>query len=123
MGRLADKEQLQYRPHLGDVVTLLVHCYWAIEDEEIGFEDADYSFKEIHRKLCKKSIQLPKSAIESALWCCNMLDERNEFWSPRGESFREFVTRLLKDYEGEFDYFYNWIDDPREAPSAKKKEE
>ena len=116
MSKRRIKEPLFYSPSLLDVATLLVHVRWGAQDDEVGFEDADRTLDQMTRTLNKKTVSLRKEVLESALWSCNLLNEKGQFWSPLDETFQEFINRLLKPHGSEFDEFYNWINDPREAP-------
>lgn len=117
------KEPLYYEPSLLDVATLLLHIHWGAQDEDVGFEDADRTLDQMTRTMCKRTLPLKKDVLESALWSCNLLSEKGQFWSPRGETFQEFVHRLLKPHKGDFDEFYNWINDPREKATRETEEE
>lgn len=83
-------------------------------EDKVGFEDCDRTLLMLSKLLTRNSITVRREHLESALWSCNLMDEAGEFWSPRGESFDEFVNRLLLPYQGEFDKFYNLIQDGRD---------
>lgn len=85
--------------------------------------DADRTVKEIVREIDEYPGHLPKGLLESALYCCNMEDERENFWHPLGQSFDRFVQGIFgTNKQLAFDKYYNVIyekknDGPKEKTS------
>lgn len=77
------------------------------EDAE---NDADRTVEEIITEIDDFDGYLSKGVLESALYCCNMENERNQFWHPREWSFDRFVEELLP-YQKKFNNYYNVIVD------------
>lgn len=76
--------------------------------DEIGFEDAWHTQKELRAKL-SINIGVPLDLVESCLWACNMLDEHEIFEHPDGIKFDTFVRNLLPDHLS-FDKIYNIVE-------------
>lgn len=91
-----------------ELAVLLYNAHIAAADAEIGFEDANDTLENITRRL-NKWIMVDPAYVESALWACNMLNEKNKFSHPRGLTFEQFVEKILKG-RGKFDTFYNIVD-------------
>lgn len=89
-----------------DLVTLLYHLHKAAETKDIGFEDANNTLDQMSRKLRRVHAWINQSDVESVLWSCNLMDEKGEFWSPRGETLDAFLKRVAP--EG-FHKVYNTI--------------
>lgn len=91
---------------LQDAVTLIHNVRAGATDPRVGFEDC----LETVDSLCShmdKRIQVPTSALESALWSCNLMDEFGAFWDAKGRSFDDFLKRA---FPGErFDRRYNML--------------
>lgn len=90
-----------------DLVTLLGNVYRGAAMADVGFEDAEQTLQAITAKLNMK-IRVPQSDIESALWACNLLDEKKKFWHPQGALFEQFIRKLVGP-DHTFDRTYNLI--------------
>ena len=111
-GFLAKKGGRWRSVRLLELAVLLYHAHIASQDTDVGFEDANESLDNISRRL-NKWIYMDPAIIESALWACNLLNEKNKFSHPRGLTFDQFVDKILKG-RGKYDTFYNlieWKDD------------
>lgn len=111
----ANEAPNKYLVSLLDIAVLLFHIHKGNETAEVGFEDADKSIEELTALLHSKKVEVNKDALESALWSCNLMDEEQQFWSPKKESFVLYAARLLNNSghytEGNlsFDRTYNRI--------------
>jgi hypothetical protein len=90
-----------------DIATLLLNIHMAAKDEDVGFEDAQNTLSSITARL-NKMVLLDPALIESGLWSGNLLNEKGRFVSPTGETFDEFVRRLLG--RDGFNRIYNTIE-------------
>lgn len=104
-------EPLSLRISLLDLSTLLYHVHLGAQKKEtVGFEDAGRTLKQLTDELAPSKVLIPLDSIESALWSANLLSEQGQFWSPHGETFDDFIKRLLRfathDAKLEFDKFY-----------------
>lgn len=108
------KQQPTFRIALIDLVTLLYNVHRGAQDEEqVGFEDCERTLQQLTKDLSPVRARVDRSALESGLWSCNLMDEVGEFWSPKDESFDRFLNRVLR-YASpqerlEFDKFFNLI--------------
>lgn len=73
----------------------------------VGFEDCERTLPELTEELSQARALVNKNAFESALWSCNLMDEAGEWWSPRGESFDQFLARVLRYMSKEDKYTFN----------------
>lgn len=105
------RKQLNYALSVMDLTVLLYHIYRGAQHSEVGFEDADKTLVQLSNALQVRRAAIPREVLESALWSCNLLNEVDEFWHPKGLSFRDWVKHMLAPYNSEFDEFYNWITD------------
>lgn len=96
---------------LSDVVTLLYHVQAGAAHPEVGFEDAQHSISMLMQKLGKR-VLLDPAAIESALWSCNLLNERGEFKDYQGRDFDRFVKDLLGPED--LNRTYHWLTSKRD---------
>lgn len=80
-----------------DLVVLMFNVFKAEKDPQVGFEDANNTLEMLIKQLNFRFKTSPE-AIESALWSCNLLDEKKEFWHPFGMSFDAFVKKALPRY-------------------------
>lgn len=62
---------------------------------------------------------LREGLFEEALYCCNMNNERGEFYHPLNLNFKIFLSRVIP-IEKEFDMFWNLIKDVRSGKKEKK---
>lgn len=105
---------------------LLANLGYAIRNKNVGFEDADRTYSEMVEALAQgRGLSLKQDVLESALWACNMLDEREiknkclscghehkvttEFFHPLGHSFDSFVKRIMHTDE-KFNKELNYIE-------------
>lgn len=95
--------------NLEQLVTLAANVVYAARDQGVGFEDANHTLETYLKELGRgKQVWISQGVLESALWSCNLLGERDKFWSMRDQSFEDFVKTLLYASE-EFDFDYNYI--------------
>jgi hypothetical protein len=92
---------------LVDIVTLIQNIVMGAQNPAIGFEDAKETIDSILRKLNATST-VDLAVLESALWSCNLRDEKQEFWDCKGRTFDEFLKDTLGSPK-KFDKFYNSI--------------
>lgn len=97
---------------LFDILVLLDNIYLGAKDKYIGFEDADRTMDELIRELNKR-IAIPQPLVESALWSCNLLDEKGKFSHKKGLTFNQFLSRIIKKGK-KFNKDYNVIEDTDE---------
>lgn len=90
---------------LMDIVTLLHNVHEGARTADVGFEDAMESLGSLTQKLDKQKVWVDPSVLESALWSCNLMNDKKRFWDTRGRSFDDFVKRVLEG--GSFDKFFN----------------
>lgn len=105
-GFLQKKDGQWRMMRLLDVVTLLYNVHRGAQTDEVGFEDAMNTLEAVTRRLNKKTLVDPQ-VLESCLWSCNLLNERGQFWHPRGYTFDQFLKDILQG--DEFDKDYNLI--------------
>jgi len=104
-----------FRITLLDAATLLYHIHTGSTHfrEHVGYEDCERTLKQLTAVLAPKRVVVPKDALESALWSCNLMDEIGEWWAPDGSSFDGFMNRLLRyarpDERIEYDRMYSFI--------------
>lgn len=97
-----------------EAAVLLLHLHAAAHlPDEVGFEDANHSIAKLTRQLCLHHTYIDRRFLESVLWSSNLMDEIGLFWHPNGDTFEEFLDRLVNKnknrYERNiyFDRFYN----------------
>lgn len=76
----------------------------SLDEKELGFVDADRTLQELLRDL-SPFVYVDESALESALYYANLLNERAEFLDFRGNTFDELVNRL-----GRFNRTHNYFE-------------
>lgn len=107
--RFLQKEGGKWRPvRLRDIVTLLASIKAASENADIGFSDALQTEDQVYNQL-NKTVLVDPNVIESALWCCNMLNELELFEDYRGRTFDQFVVDALNGH-GTFDKTYSTVE-------------
>jgi hypothetical protein len=94
---------------LVDVMTLVHNVMAGAMDESVGFEDAGRTINDVLRRL-NRNILMDPSVLESALWSCNLMNEKGQFWDSRGRSFDELLLAVLKG--DPFNKTYNLIETP-----------
>jgi len=94
--------ELSARDALVLIYNVLVH------DDQFGSMDAHRTTDMLLKDLSFK-VRLPRPVVESALYCCNMLDEekKSKFWHPLGITFDQYVDLILA--RGTFDKRYNFV--------------
>jgi hypothetical protein len=107
-GYLSKRGRQWRRVRLLDLVTLLHNVYVGSEDIEVGFEDAQETLASLTLRL-NKPVMLDPSLLESALWSCNLLDEKGKFWDAKGRPFDQFLKELLP--HDRFNKQYNYLED------------
>jgi hypothetical protein len=90
-----------------DVVVLLYHVYQGLKDDDVGYEDAEDTLALMTRRLSPIYRMDPK-ILESALWSCNLLNEKGKWWHPNDRTFDEFIRDVLG--EDSFNKTYNVIE-------------
>lgn len=108
-----DNKQAKFKISLSgtDLSVLLYNVSEAAKNADVGFEDSRFTLKQFIAKLAPKKYFIDPRLVESALWSCNLLDELRLFKSPTGETFNQFVTRVLRQSSDKiyFDKDYNQI--------------
>ncbi len=105
----------RYRVTPLQAVILLYHVMIS-EDAE---NDADRTVEEIAADIDTFNSYLSKGVLESALYCCNLEDEKGKFWHPWKWPFDKFVRDLIpKDQK--FNKYYNVLcEDKDDGPNDK----
>lgn len=100
------KFKLQKSLSILELSILILNVALAAKDPDIGFCDADRTLEELLSSL-NFTFPIQPDALESALWSCNILDEKGKFFHPFGGSFDNLLKRIgLLD---RFDKRYNMI--------------
>ncbi len=79
--------------------------------------DAERTVDDLIQDLDRLDGMITKGVLESALYCCNMEDEKKKFWHPLKYSFDYFVKELLP-LQMRFDKYYNVIFDHRDKENG-----
>jgi hypothetical protein len=87
------------------------------EDAE---NDTDRTVEEIINEIDSLDGMITKSLLESALYCCNMEDERKKFWHPHNWDLKRFVKELLPP-KYSFDFYYHRIEEKEYGSNAKTR--
>lgn len=90
-----------------DLVVILDNVYQAAKEKDIGFEDSRETLSLFLFRM-NRLIRLYTEDVESGLWSCNLLNEKGKFRHPRGWSFDEFLSRVLRG--DTFNKDYNFIE-------------
>lgn len=93
-----------------NLMILLHNVYKGSVTRGVGFEDANNTLKMFTNKVNDR-LNIPKELIESALWSCNLLNEKKKFWHPSGYSFDHFASLTLNGRD--FNKQYNWAEDKK----------
>lgn len=100
---------------------VLIHHVVHSEDAE---NDADRTVSEIVSEIDAFDGYLSKAVLESALYCCNLENEKKKFWHPLNESFDRFLKDVIP-RDKHFDRYYNCIYDKKEeskdGPTTKTR--
>lgn len=92
---------------MSDIAVLLFNVKRGAQLEAVGFEDANRTIESLIRQL-NRAMWVDRSILESCLWSCNLLNEKNKFWHPTDKSFDDFLKDLIGNVN--FDRFYNTIE-------------
>lgn len=68
--------------------------------------DADRTVEEIVAEIDAFDGYLSKGVLESALYCCNIENEKKKFWHPLGWSFDKFLKDVVPKQQ-KFNKYYN----------------
>lgn len=86
--------------NLFQAAVILSNLAIARKDKDVGFEDADRTYDEVIDAFTRGgTVSVKQEVLESALWACNLLDERGKFFHPSGKSFDRFLKLLLSRQE------------------------
>ncbi len=96
---------------------VLLHHVTKCDDAD---NDADRTVLEITQQIDNFRRSLPTALLESALYCCNMENERGNFWHPYGWSFDKFVVETINDEDLHFDRYYNVIYEKKRKTKTPK---
>lgn len=107
MAKPVNKEAQTISISLRESLILLDNIYRANQDSEIGFEHAVKTIEDLVAPMEAARVELNLTDIESALWSCQLLDEKGAFWHPQGKTFDEFLKEIS---EEEFNKFYCWFE-------------
>lgn len=88
-------------------MVLLYNVHRGATINKVGFEDANNTLTSITKSM-NAELTVSIADLESALWSCNLMNEQEEFWHPKEETFDQFVRSLLKGRK--FDKKYNTIE-------------
>lgn len=95
---------------------VLLHHLVNSDDAE---NDADRTVGEMVAELDGNNGFLSKAVLESALYCCNMEDERGRFWHPLNHNFDRFTAGIIPK-SLHFDKYYNVIYEVKKDGQKKK---
>lgn len=100
---------------------VLIHHVLHCPDAE---NDAEKTVIELTMELDAWDGYVSKAVLESALYCCNIENEKRKFWHPLKQKFDGFVDELLP-VGKHFDRYYNCIYDKKkdvqDGPDAKTR--
>jgi hypothetical protein len=99
----------KYKLKPSHVVILLHHV---IHSDDAN-NDADRTKAELIREIDNFRGYISRPLLESALYCCNMESERENFWHPRGWSFEKFLRDVIPNWQT-YNFYYGSIF-PKEA--------
>lgn len=89
-------QKLRYSISVYDYIIMYTNLLKAAHIKEIGYENADKTFKQLTRSLKEKRIKISKDDLEDALWACNQLSQRDEFTTADGnKSFKEWLDEAF----------------------------
>lgn len=91
--------------------TLLHNAQKALADPEIGWGGVTESFEMVKRRLNFRWF-IPPEILESLLWASNMLDEKHQFWDPKGRTFDQFLADVVR--RGYFDKTFNYFKEKKD---------
>lgn len=88
----------------------VVHC----EDAE---NDADRTVQELVQEIDHYDGYISKGVLESALYCCNLENERGHFWHPLKYPFDSFLRKVIPGGQ-HFDKYYNCLYEIKEEANG-----
>jgi hypothetical protein len=91
------------------LVVLLFHLYRAEQEPELKACHALKTFQEQVAPWKGRTFRLTSRDLEDALWACQMLSEKGEFWHPEGKTVKEYAQECIGKKFGTWDEFYCWI--------------
>ena len=100
------------RVSLADLAVIMLHVYKANQLPEHGHVDADRSLTELLNDLTSFA-HVKESALESGLFYCSTLEERELFRDPRGTSLDVMLRRI-----GKFNRDYHWFENEDQKPET-----
>ncbi len=83
------------------------------EDAE---NDADRTVAEIIAEIDAFDGYLSKGVLESALYCCNIENEKDQFWHPLDWTFERFLKDVVPNKQ-KFNSYYNVLLEEKENGS------
>jgi hypothetical protein len=92
---------------LFELAIIMMNVHLGAKDPEVGFEDADRTLEQLILSL-NRIVPVDIALLESGLWSCNLLNERQRFWHPEGKSFDEFLSQLMG--SDKFNKYYNLVE-------------
>lgn len=94
-----------------DVAILLNNVHKSAQDEDTGFNDADITLAQMTTRMNRRKVPFKVDTVERALYCCNLMDEKGEFWHPLGVTFEDFLKSIAVQNGRPllFDRFYNYF--------------
>lgn len=108
-----DKNKAKFKIKLSpvDLSVLLYNVAEGARQPDVGFEDCTTTLRRFIAKLSPREYWVDPRLVESALWSCNMMSEADKFQSCTGETFLQFVNRVMKNSSDKiyFDRDYNQI--------------
>jgi len=93
-----------------EAVVLLTNMFNGAKHKNVGFEDSNNTMDDFITRLGKRRMWIEESMLESALWSCNLMDENQKFWHPKGYTFDQFVQGALPP-QVRFNKKYNFIEE------------
>ena len=91
-----------------EVSVLMYSLKKAASDQAIGYVDADKTYNQLSSEL-NRMVTLPQEVVESALYYCNMLQEKKAFKHPGGLTFDELLFKISRRNGVKFNKDYNWL--------------
>lgn len=91
-----------------DLVVLLGNVFRGLADNTVGYEDTKLPLDTLVRHLNRR-VKVWLRDLEPALWACNLLDEKGDFWHPKGVTFDRWISTMLP-YD-KFDKLYNLVEE------------
>ncbi len=79
---------------LSDLAVLLVALQDVARHSVLDLHDADRTADQLSGQLDRK-VNVDRGLLQSIMYAANMLDERGEFWHPKGLSFQAFVKQIV----------------------------